>query len=348
MKVAVLTGIGKVELHQADEPKLTDPRDVKLRVETVGVCGSDMHYYRKGRIGDQVVKFPWTVGHECAATVVEVGPQVTNVRVGDRVAVDPLLVCGQCDQCLSGRENTCRRQKFMGCPGQAEGALAEYVIMQGRCCFRVPDSMSFTQAAAVEPFTIGLYAQRLAGDVRGKSVAVLGAGPIGLSVLLSLRHAGAGKVYVTDLRDNRKALAASMGADWVGNPQAQDVVAEIMRGDPLGVQFVFECAGEQEAIDQGVTLLAPGGTLMLAGIPEVDRVSFNISTCRRKELTIQNVRRQNDCIAPAIDLVASGKVNIDPMVTHHFTMDQTSEAFELVSNYRDNVVKAIIHVTDNE
>ena len=348
MKAAFLTGIEQVELRDVPEPKLTNPTDVKLRVEAVGVCGSDMHYYRVGRIGDQVVQFPWTVGHECAATVVEVGPNVKTVKPGDRVAIDPLRVCGTCDQCLAGREHTCRHQAFMGCPGQAEGALAEYIIMQGRCCFPVPASMTFTRAAAVEPFTIGLYAQRLGGDAAGKTAVVLGTGPIGLSVLLAMKQAGASKVYASDIRDSRKALAAQMGADWVGNPEKQDIVAEITAAEPLGVDMIFECAGEQDTIDQGVTLLRPGGSLLLVGIPEVDRVSFNISAMRRKELTVQNVRRQNECIPDAVDLVARGKVDIDPMVTHHFTMDQTARAFDLVAHYRDNVIKAIIHVTDNE
>ena len=132
------------------------------RVATVGVCGSDMHYYRHGRIGSQVVQFPWIVGHECSGTVEQVGTGVKTLRVGDRVAVDPLIACGRCDQCLLGRENTCRNQKFLGCPGQTPGAMAEQLVMPERNCFPIPPHMTFEQATLVEPFAIGLYASKLA------------------------------------------------------------------------------------------------------------------------------------------------------------------------------------------
>ena len=134
MKAAYLTGIEEVQIREAPEPRLEKPDEVKLQVEAVGVCGSDMHYYRTGRIGDQVVKFPFPVGHEFSAKVMEVGEAVANVAPGDRVAIDPLIACGRCDQCQAGREHTCRNQAFMGCPGQADGALVEYVVLPGRCC----------------------------------------------------------------------------------------------------------------------------------------------------------------------------------------------------------------------
>jgi threonine dehydrogenase-like Zn-dependent dehydrogenase len=142
----------------------------------------------------------------------------------------------------------------------------------------------------------------------------------------------------------RLKLASQLGAAWTGNPKRSDVVKTIRDTEPLGVDFVFECAGEQETVDQGVELLKPGGALLIVGIPEVDRISFPIHTLRRKELTIKNVRRQNQCMAPAIDMVASGKVNVDPLMTHHFSLEETKAAFDLVAGYRDGVVKALIHV----
>ncbi len=346
MKAAFLTGIEQVEIREAPEPKLESSGDVKLRIESVGVCGSDMHYYRTGQIGEEVVEYPWTVGHECAARVAEIGDKVENVKIGDRVAVDPLMCCGKCDQCLAGREHTCRDQKFLGCPRQAAGTLAEYVIMPARCCYCVPDAMTSEQTAVVEPFSIGLYAQRLGGDVASKKVAILGSGPMGLSVLLALKQAGAGKVYMTDIRDYRAELARDMGADWISNPASQDIVAGILQDEPLGVDLAYECAGEQDTVDQCVELLKPGGVMILVGIQEIDRVSFEMNAMRRKELRLQNVRRQNLCVPPAIELIASGKVNVDAMVTHHFSLSETPQAFDMVSNYRDNVVKAIIHVSD--
>jgi L-iditol 2-dehydrogenase len=163
MKAAFLTSIRKIEIREVPPPAIVRPDDVLLRVATVGVCGSDMHYYRNGRIGSQGIEFPWVVGHECAGTVAKVGPEVKNLRAGDRVAVDPLIACCRCDQCLGGRENTCRKQKFLGSPGQTPGALAEFLVMPERCCFPISANVTFEQATLVEPFAIGLYAQRLSG-----------------------------------------------------------------------------------------------------------------------------------------------------------------------------------------
>lgn len=347
MKAAFLSGIRQIQVRETPTPRLRGPRDVLVRVETVGVCGSDVHYYTAGRIGSQVVEFPWIVGHECAGTVVAVGRAVSHLRAGERVAIDPLASCGSCDQCRAGRVHTCRNPMFLGCPGQLPGALCEFLVMPAESCFPVPNTMTPVQAALVEPFSIGVYAGRMSGARSGARIAILGTGPIGLCVLLGLPRLAGGEctVYATDLVDERLEVARRCGAGWVGNPKHQDVVAEISRLEPFGLDFVFECAGEQEALDQGIELLKPGGTLLIVGIPEQDRVSFNVHALRRKEIRIENVRRQNECVAPAIELVARGAVCLDPLVTHHFPLEETQAAFEMVAARRDGVVKAIIHVS---
>jgi len=345
MKAAFLTAIGRIEIRDAPDPKLLRPADVLLRVATVGVCGSDVHYFRAGRIGCQVVAYPWIAGHECAGTVLAVGPEVKRLRPGQRVAVDPLVACGQCDQCRQGRQHTCRNQRFLGCPGQLPGALAEYLVMPAESCYPIPEAMTFVRATLVEPFSIGLYSQRRAAAPPGAALAVLGSGPIGLCVLLACRVAGAGAVYVTDLVEERLECARRCGASWTGNPRRTDIVAAVRTLEPLGLDYVFECAGEQETLDQGVELLKPGGTLLIVGIPSEERVSFDINLLRRKELRIENVRRQNQCLAPAIEMAARGAVDLDPLATHHFPLAEAQAAFELVADYRDGVVKAIIHLS---
>ncbi|MFW6061829.1 MAG: zinc-dependent alcohol dehydrogenase, partial [Planctomycetota bacterium] len=339
MKAAYLTDIRTVEIRDAGEPKLENPGDVLLSIEAVGVCGSDMHYYRTGRIGDQVVTFPWLVGHECSARVEKVGEGVDRVKPGDRVAVDPLVWCQECDQCLSGRVHTCRNQVFLGCPGQLEGCLAERLVMPQESLFRVPEDMDAERAALVEPFSIGLYAQKLAAeDLAGRRIGILGCGPIGLCVLAACRAAGAEKVYMTDIRDNRAQLALEMGASWVGNPEKGDVVGDVSELQPAGLDFLFECAGEQETVDQCIDLAKPGGKVLLVGIPEVDRISFRMDTVRRHELTLQPVRRQNHCVQPAIDMIARGEVDLDPMLTHRYEISQTQEAVDTIADYRDGAV----------
>jgi L-iditol 2-dehydrogenase len=342
MKKAYLTAIRKIELRDVADPKLAAPDDVLIRLGAIGVCGSDLHYFREGRIGEQVVRFPFSVGHECAGTVVAAGPKA-GVKALQRVAIDPLLACGKCDQCLAGRENTCRNQKFLGCPGQIEGSTAELLVMPARCVLPIPDSMTFEQAVMAEPFAIALWAVHLCGETRGKNIAVLGCGPIGLCIIQALRAAGECTIFATDLIDARVALAGRTGAAWSANAGRIDPVAAILKEVPRGLDLVIECAGLQETIDQAGRLLTPGGKLAIVGIPPGQRLSLDMDFFRRKELSVQSVRRQNGCAKAAIDLIASGQVQLDPQITHHFPLAKVQEAFDLVADYRDGVVKAMIH-----
>jgi L-iditol 2-dehydrogenase len=344
MKTAVLTGIQAMDYREAPLPCIAHDYEVLLRVAAVGVCGSDVHYYASGRIGSQVVKYPFIVGHECSAVVEKIGRSVTRVRVGDRVAVEPAISCWTCDQCLQGRPHTCRNLRFLGCPGQANGCLSEFIVMPEDCCYPIPPSMTFEQAAISEPLSIGVYAVTLAEIMPGARIGILGSGPIGLSVLLAAREAGATAVYMTDRRDARIRVALSAGATWAGNPDREDVVGAIVSAEPLLLDVVVECCGRQEAVDQAVTLLKPGGKLMMVGIPEADRISLPIDMARRKEISFQNVRRQNHCLQSALNLIANNRVNVDFMVTHRFPFSETKEAFALVHEYRDGVVKAMVSI----
>ena len=179
MKVAHFVGLRKLEIVDLPPPRLSEPDHVLLRIDRVGVCGSDVHYYRNGRIGRQVLTYPATLGHECAGTVVEVGAEVERLRPGDRVAVDPAMACGTCDQCRAGRVNTCRNIQFMGCPGEALGAVAEYRVVPAENCLPIPDSMTLDEAALVEPLSIGLHAVRLGAAAPAARIAILARGPSG-------------------------------------------------------------------------------------------------------------------------------------------------------------------------
>ncbi len=342
MKFLALTGIRKLELREKPKVEIKKTTDVLLKIRSVGICGSDIHYYTKGKIGDQIIKFPFTIGHECSAIVEGIGSSVTKVRPGDRVAVEPAVSCGKCDQCLNGRRHTCLKLKFLGCPGQLEGCLSEYIVMPEENCYKIKDPMTFTQGALVEPLSIGIYSSTFLDDAKEKTIGILGSGPIGLSVLLSPRLKSVKKIFVTDKIDDRLMAAKKVGADWVGNPNVTDIVGEIKGIEPNQLDAVFECCGEQEALDQAVELLKPGGKLIIVGIPESNEITFNINKIRRKEITIQNVRRQNNCTQKAIDLIASGKINVDFMATHNFKLKDAPLAFEIVEDYRDGVIKAMI------
>ncbi|HEM62298.1 MAG TPA: hypothetical protein ENO24_08405 [Chloroflexi bacterium] len=341
MKAAVLTGIREMELHEVPGPAEPGPGEVLLKTEVVGVCGSDIHYYVDGRIGEQVVRYPYRVGHEYSARVVKLGEGVDHRQEGALVAVDPAMSCGFCSQCRAGRAHTCEHLRFLGCPGQAEGCLSEYTVMPAACCFPVPSGMNEEVAALVEPLSIGLYAHRLSGGVEGKTVAILGCGPIGMCVLMPAVVRGAPAVYVTDKIPERLQAAGQAGAVWTGNPLTDDVAAEILRREPEGVDLAFECCGQQDALDDAVRILKPGGMLLVIGIPAVQRVSFDVDAMRRKELRILNVRRQNDCVEEAIRFAAENR-QVEAMVTHRFELPNSKQAFDLVADYRDGVMKAVI------
>ena len=343
MKKVALTGKRKFKITDAEIPRIENDDDVLLKIDSVGVCGSDMHYYNEGGIGDQIIEYPFTIGHEGSAVVADVGTKVRTVKKGDIVAIEPAVSCLQCEQCRSGREHTCYNLQFLGCPGQLDGCLSEYIVMPERNCYPVPANMNGEDAALVEPLSISYYASTFLDDISDvHSAAILGVGPIGMGVLLSLQSRGIKDIFVTDKLDYRIAMAKTAGAVWAGNPTKEDVVASFQRDHSHSVDVVFECCGQQEALDQAIDILKPGGTLLIVGIPSEDRITFDVSKLRRKEIKVQNVRRQNHCVQKVINLIASGKISPRFMVTHRFASEKTKEAFEVVDSYSDGVLKAMI------
>jgi L-iditol 2-dehydrogenase len=342
MKAMMLTGIRQMEMRNISEPVLLNSDDVKIRISVVGICGSDIHYYTQGQIGSQKVQYPFTVGHEGAGVVVEVGKSVKRIKPGDQVAIDPAMPCGECDQCRMGRHHTCRKLRFLGCPDQAEGCLMEYIVMPEKSCFPLKGNLTPDHGSVSEPLAIGVYAVKKAGTVKGLSIGIFGYGPIGMSVMLASNAESAGKIYVTDIVDERLAVAGKEGVFLALNPAKEDIVEKIIYDQPLGLDVAFECCGKQEAVDQAIDLLKPGGKLVVVGIPEFDRWSLSVEKTRRKEISIQFIRRQVDCVEQTLEMMKNGSIKIDNMVTHRFPFEKTKEAFDLVSDYRDGVMKAMI------
>ncbi len=342
MKSMVLTGIRKMEMIEVPDPKIENDTDVLIKMERVGVCGSDIHYYTTGKIGSQVVEYPFPVGHEGAGTVVEIGKAVTHVKIGDEIAVEPAMPCWDCDQCNVGRPHTCRNLKFLGCPGQADGCLSEYIVMPETSCFPLDKSMVLDDGALSEPLAIGVYAVKQSIPLKEASVGILGFGPIGMSVLLPAKAMGARSMYVTDKIDARLEIARSQGVNYVCNPDQEDVVAKVAELEPNMLDVVFECCGKQEALENAIDLLKPGGKLMVIGIPEFDYWQLSADKARRKEITFTNVRRQNHALEPTLEMMKNKVFDAHQMVTHRFSFDKTKEAFDLVDNYADGVMKAMI------
>ncbi len=337
-----LTGIRQMEMMNVPDPAIVNDNDVLIKLGVIAVCGSDVHYYVSGKIGSQVVQYPFPVGHECAGVVEKVGNAVKTVKPGDRIAIEPAMHCGKCDQCLAGRPHTCRNIKFLGCPGQANGSLSEYIVMPESSCYPIPEHMSLDEAAISEPLAIGLYAVKQSIDMKNAKVGILGFGPIGMSVLLSAKAYGAEDFFVTDKVNDRLKTAEAEGANIVGNPDNEDIVKKIKQKEQLGLDVVFECCGQQDAIYNAVNLLKPGGKIMIIGIPEFDTWHFPVDKLRHKEISIVNVRRQNHCVDETLELLASGKVDVSRMPTHRFKFEDTKKAFDLVDNYEDGVMKAMV------
>ncbi|MBK8882043.1 MAG: alcohol dehydrogenase catalytic domain-containing protein [Bacteroidales bacterium] len=342
MKAMMLTGIRKMEMMDIPEPVIVNPNDVRIKMTVVGICGSDIHYYTQGQIGSQVVEYPFAVGHEGAGIVVETGSEVKRVKKGDNIAIEPAMPCWVCDQCLAGRHHTCRKLRFLGCPGQAEGCLSEYIVMPEESCFPLKGRLTPDHGAISEPLAIGVYAVKKSGNVKDLDIGILGYGPIGMSVMLAAKAEGAGSFTVTDKIQSRLAMALKEGATSLYNPLEEDFTAMLKQHHPLGLDVVFECCGQQEALDQAIDVLKPGGKLVVVGIPEFDRWSMNVELTRRKEISLQFIRRQVDCVETALELMENGKIDISNMATHRFRFSKTKEAFDLVAAYEDGVMKAMI------
>jgi L-iditol 2-dehydrogenase len=346
MKRSVLTGINRIELIETPKPKTIYDTDVLIRMKAVGICGSDIHYYRTGRIGSQVVRYPFTVGHEGSGVVEAVGAAVTSVKSGDRVAIEPSIACGQCDQCLAGRPHTCRNNKFLGCPGQIEGNLAEFIVIPASQCIPLAEHQRIEDGVTSEPLAIGLYGLKQAHLEGNESIGIIGFGPIGMSVFQMAKANGFSTIYVSEKIPERMHIAEELGALWVGNPLEKDIAASVSALESSLLDVVFECCGQQDAMDTAIEILKPGGKLMIIGIPDFDRWSFRAHEARRKEISFINIRRQNNCTHETIEMLASGRVNGSAMITHRFPLSRVAEAFDTVSNYRDGVMKAIIEFND--
>jgi len=342
VKAVVLTGVGRIEVRDVPKPEIKAPDDVLLKTAVAGLCGSDLHYFVADRVGGEKVAYPAIAGHECSAVVEAVGKAVTGLNPGDRVAVEPAISCGTCDQCLGKRPHTCRNLGFLGHPGEKDGCLAEYFVMPARNCIKIPEGMTMVEAMLAEPLSIALHAYRFWSGSSDQAIAVLGSGPIGLCVAVTAHMNGVREIFATDKVDERTAAALKAGAFWSGNPDREDIVKTILAQHPLGLDAVFECCGDQAALDQAIDLLKPGGTLVFVGIPLVERVSFPSGRIRRKEIRIQNVRRQNKCLEPALDLIARRKLDPNFLATHSFRVEDAQKAFETAAYRRDGALKVSI------
>lgn len=308
----------------------------------VGICGSDLHYYEYGRIGGLMVKEPIILGHECAGEVVKIGKDVTNVKIGDLVALEPGYACGKCEYCKKGEYNLCAAIVFMATPPH-NGALAEYVCYPADMAFKLPDSMDTVDGALIEPLSVGFHAANQANATIGQSALILGCGPIGLATLLAIKARGITEIYVADLIQSRLDLATKLGASGTILSGLADLQEEVMkRTREKGVDLVFETAGSVFTTQQTVNLVKRGGTIVLIGMVPDSNVQFDFCELIFKEITIKTVFRYRHVYPKAIQAVASGLIDPKPLVSHRFKFYQTKEAFDFCLENKSTVVKVMI------
>ena len=331
MKVIRMHARADLRLHDEPDP-IPGAGEKMLQVKAVGICGSDLHWFSEGRIGDTQLEHPLILGHEFAGIT----------KSGQRVAIDPAIPCRQCELCKQGHPNLCERVVFAG-HGTQDGALREWMAWDERNLFPIPDTFTYIDGAMLEPLGIAMHALDLAHLEEGMTVGVFGCGAIGLLIVQLARLSRAANIIATDKLVHRLEAAGSMGATKAilaeGGAEIQEVMAAT---GGRGVNIAFEVAGEQEAVDTSIAAVIPGGKVILAGIPVDDSTSFSASTARRKGLTIKLVRRMKHTYPRAIELVSRGLVNVQSLVTHRFPLVKAAEAFAVAQ--RREGIKVIIEM----
>lgn len=341
MKVGVLKSTGNIVFEERDIPQIKE-NEILVKIRHVGICGSDLHYYEHGRIGDFVVENPIVLGHESAGEVVDVGEKVADFKIGNLVTLEPGYTCGKCEFCKTGRYNLCPDVVFMATPPY-DGAFAEYVAYPADMAFKLPDGMDTVQGALIEPLAVGIYAAQQGDAGLGKSAVILGSGCIGLVTLMSLKAMGVTRIYVADVIEKRLAKAAELGATKVINAGEQDTVKTIMELTcGKGVDMVFETAGSKITTLQTAELVKRGGTVVLVGMAPESKMNYDIGKLMGKEANIKTVFRYRNIYPIAIEAVQNGLIPIEKIVTDTFSFDELPKAIRYSVDNKSDIVKGVI------
>jgi len=341
---AVLYKTEDIRLEQQPVPE-PGPDQVLIKMDSVGICGSDVHYWTHGAIGDFIVRAPMVLGHEAAGIVSKIGSAVTNLSIGDRVAIEPGVPCKMCHYCKTGVYNLCVDMKFCATP-PVHGNLARYYVHAADFCYKLPPNMTLEEGALMEPLAVGVHACRRAGVTLGSRVLICGAGPIGLVNLMTARAMGAAEVVITDVVEGRLAVAKEMGANHtykVGQGKSAEEMAveveQLMGGHKPDV--TIECSGVEASVRFGIFSTRSGGCLVLVGLgkPEINMPIVNAAV---REVDIRGIFRYANCYPTAIAMVASGKVDVKPLITHRFKLEETLQAFETAKTGAGGAIKVMI------
>ena len=334
MRAAVLTAKQSIETVDREEPDL-GPTGVRVRIQAGGICGSDLHYFHHYRMGDFPVREPFVLGHEAAGEVAEIGPDVTRVKIGDRVTVNPSHPCGACDFCLAGRALLCPKMVFLGSSRKfphIQGMFAETYRTEEAQCFVVPADLSINTAAFAEPVSVALHATGHAGPLLGANVLISGSGPIGSLILLTSKLAGAASVTMTDVLDAPLKVAESIGADRIVNVRDGDGALADPTQTRGAFDVAFDASGHPNAVLSAIRHLRPGGTFVQVGTFADPMVPIPTDQIMVKELTLKSSFRFDKEFAWAVRYLSEGRIDVAPLLSHTFSMDDANEAFRMASD----------------
>ncbi len=343
MKSAQLVAPRTIEVREMPEPRDPGPGEILVKLRSVGICGSDMHWYLEGSIYGLQAVYPQVLGHEPAGEVVAIGPGVHELKPGDRVSIEPTVSCGRCEWCGRGQYNNCANSQFMGSP-QLPGLLREYAVIPAHNATVVPESFSYTQASLIEPLAVIMHMLELIEIRTGDTVAVLGSGPIGLLAAAVARHRGASRLFMADKLPHRLRMARDLGAAAaVPIEQFGQLILDETRG--RGVDIAIDAAGADQTINTALAVTRVGGACVMIGIPNHSPVSVDLFSLQAKELRFQPVKRSNHRSEPAIELLAAGAIP-EAIVTHRVAIEQAPGGFEMLADYRDGIGKLAIEFPD--
>jgi len=341
--VLVAELIGQRQFRLIEQP-IPDPGpgEIQVRVGAVGICGSDLHSYAEGGIGDTPCVYPMVLGHEPAGTVVQTGAGVTGWSAGDRAALEPALYCYHCEFCRTGRYNICANIRFLS-NNYHPGFFRDYVNLPAQNLLPIPGSVSLELATIVEPLAVAMHSLKFAQVQIGETVAVFGAGPIGLLTIACLKTAGAGRIWAIDPLAHRQEMAKAMGAHVTIDPGQLDPANGILADTGhRGVDCAIDCATKENTTNQAIRAARNGGRVVITGIHSEVFVPFEVSPMRRKELAIFNVRRSNDEPERARDLLVERQAWFAPLVTHRQGLSEIADAFVKAERYEGEAVKTVI------
>ena len=341
-QASVLHGVGDLRIDERPVPSPA-PNEVRVAMRAVGICGSDVHYLEHGRIGSFVVEAPMILGHESSGIVDAVGDGVTSLRPGDKVALEPGVPCRRCAHCKSGRYNLCADVRFFATP-PVDGSMATYVTHPADFCYKLPENVSLDEGAMMEPLSVGIHACRRGGVGMGSRVMVMGAGPIGLVTVLAARAAGASYIALADPRAERLDLAQEVGADYVTSAVGPTLAHELVDRARGMFDVSVDCSGAETAVRAAMTVTRSGGKVVLVGLGP-DEMTLPIVESATREVDLVGIFRYANAYPAALELIASGQVNVKPLVTHRFPMRQVSEAFDVAKTGRDGAVKVMVTIS---